>query len=158
MRRPLGDASALESVPLKLIIVAAVATMSVLPAAQALAGLENREFARRAEVQLDLIVTTAQVLTVQGPGNVRTINLDFMSDGSLQLDRILVGGPAGGVNSSSVRLVLNNGAVMTRIAQDPTCAICSPSMTGLVLYQASMELRMAAVLENRTTLIIVEAL
>lgn len=157
MRGIPADAAGLESIPLKLIIVAVVATMSVIPAAQALTGLENREFGRRAEVQLDLIVTTAQVLTVQGPGNVRTITLDFRGDGSLQFDRLCIGDPIGGTNSSSVRLVLNNGAVLTRIAQDPPCTICSSSMACFVSDRNCIDLRMASVLDNRTTLVIVEA-
>ena len=151
-----ADTAGLESIPLKLIIVAVVATMSVVPAAQALTGLENREFARRAEVQLDLIVTTAQVLTVQGPGNVRTISLDFRGEGSLQFDRLCIGDPMGGTNSSSVKLILNNGAVLTRIAQDPPCTICSSSLACFVSSQDCIELRMAALLDNRTTLVIVE--
>ena len=157
MRGIPADTAGLESIPLKLIIVAVVATMSVVPAAQALTGLENRDFGRRAEVQLDLIVTTAQVLTVQGPGNVRTISLDFSGEGSLQFERLCIGDPLGGPNSSSAKLVLNNGAVLTRVAQDPPCTFCSSSMACFVSSLDRIELRMAAVLDNRTTLVIVEA-
>lgn len=157
MRGIPADTAGLESIPLKLIVVAIVATMSVVPTAQALTGLENRDFTRRAQVQLDLIVTTAQVLTVQGPGNVRTISLDFSGEGSLRFERLCIGDPMGGANSSSVKLVLNNGAVLTRIAQDPPCTICSSSMASFVSTQDCIELRMAALLDNRTTLVIVGA-
>lgn len=151
-----SDDSGLESIPLKLMIVAVVATMSVLPAAQALTGLETREFARRADLQLDMIVTTAQVLTVQGPGNVRTLALDFTTDAQLGLHELRVGDRIKSPNSSSVILVLNNGAVMGRVASDPPCALCSRNMATLIVRQPDFDLRMVAVLENRTTVVLVE--
>ncbi len=150
------DIAGVESLPMKLIIVAVVATMSVVPAAQALSGLENREFARRSEIQLELIVTAAQVLTVQGPGNARTLSIDFSTNGKLGFDRFTIGDRVGGPNSSSVILAFNNGAVMIRIADDPGCVICTSDMVGLTCTQCEFNLRMVAVLGNRTTLIVVE--
>lgn len=155
MRRLRNDTGGLESLPLKLIIVAVVATMSVLPASQALSGLENREFARRAQIQLDLVVRTAQVLAVQGPGNVRTINLDFTTNGKLSFERITIGDRVGGANSSSCVLVLSNGARMIRVATDPGCIICSHSMLEFESTHAKFDLRMNAALDNRTILIVV---
>ncbi len=157
MGNPADDLDGLESLPLKLAIVAVVATLSVLPASQALAGLENREFARKAELQLNLIVTTAQVLTVQGPGNVKTISLDFESHGELGFDRLTVGDRPESANSSAVRLTLNNGAVMARTATDPPCVLCSGSKTAFVSMQGAIDLRMTAELDGDTTVITVEA-
>jgi hypothetical protein len=150
------DDQALVSIPLKLIIVAVVATTAVLPAAQALAGLESREFVRRAEMQLDRVVTAAQVLTVQGPGNVRTLSLDFTSAANLEFEELRVGDRRGGSNSSCAILILSNGALMTRVATDPTCDICSRDMTAFVASQLVFDLRMVAVLHNGTTVIQLE--
>ncbi len=147
---------ALESIPLKLIIVAVVASMSVLPAAQALAGLEAREFVRRAEIQMDRVVTAAQILTVQGPGNVRTIGIDFRSGADVKLEELRIGDRPGGPNSSCVLLTLSHGGVMTRVAADPPCVICSKDGTTFVASQPAFELRMTAVLDNRTTVIRLE--
>ncbi len=152
-----SDVAGLESLPLKLAIVAVVAALSVMPAAQALAGLEDRDFVRTAEVQLNLVVTTAQILTVQGPGNVRTIGLDFRSEGRLGLSQLCIGDELGGLNSSAVILVLANGAVMVRVANDPPCVLCSPTKSGFLASQDVLDLRMSAEFDNRTTLIIVEA-
>ena len=157
MRDLSGDFAGLESIPLKLAIVAVVATLSVMPATQALSALENRDFQRRAEIQLNVVVTTAQVLTVQGPGNVRTISLDFRSEGRLVFEQLCIGDAIGGANSSVVRLTLSNGAVMINVARDPPCIICSSARTEFVSNQVSIYLRMASELDNRTTIVIVEA-
>ena len=155
MRRRFGT-DALESIPLKLIIVAIVASMSVVPAAQALVGLEGRELVRRAEMQLDKVVTVAQVLTVQGPGNVRTLEMDFRSGTKLSFLELRAGDRLGGPNASSAILVLSNGGIMTRIARAPECSMCSTDLTAFVAYQPLFDLRMTAVLDNRTTVVMLE--
>lgn len=150
------DDRALESLPLKLVIVVVVATMSVLPAARALAGLEDREFARRAGLELDRIVTAAELLTVRGPGNVRTISLDFSSDGGLSYQNLTAGDRQGGPNASGVVLRLSNGARITRLAEDPQCVLRSVEGDALVATQPRFDLRMAAVLEGGMTVIVLE--
>lgn len=150
------DVRALESVPLKLIIVVVVATMSVLPAAQALAGLESREFVRRAEIQLDRVVTAVQVLTVQGPGNVRTLSFDFRSEGGLAFEELRIGDRMGGPNSSCAILRLSNGGVIARVASDPPCAACSTHMEAFVATQPLFDMRMTATLGNEMTVILLE--
>jgi len=147
---------ALESIPLRLIIIAIVASMSILPAAEALDGLETREFLRRAEIQLDRIVTTAQILSVQGFGNVRTIRLDFSSGSDLGLDELRVGDKPGGSNVSSAVLVLNNGGLLAKTATNPPCQISSRGMTALVCRMTTLDLRMTATMENGTSVIVVE--
>jgi len=150
------DDRALESLPLKLSIVAVVASMSVLPAAKALDGLETREFVKRVEMQLDRVVTAAQILTVQGPGNVRTLSLDFRSAANIAFEQLRVGDRPDGPNSSSASVLLNNGGIMTRIATDPGCVICSENRTAFVAGQPEFGLRMTAVLDNRTIIVLVE--
>jgi len=150
------DDRALEALPLRLMIVALVASMSVLPAAQALSGFEDREFMRRAEMQLDRLVTASQILTVQGPGNVRTLSLDFTSSGRLAFDRLRVGDRPDGPNASGVIVLLNNGARVTRLAMDPACTLCSKDGSVFVSTQPAFDLRLTALMENRTILVRLE--
>jgi hypothetical protein len=70
------DIGALESLPLKLMIVAMVACMSVIPAGQALDELRDRDYVARAKLQLETVISAAQMLMIDGPGGVRTLRLD----------------------------------------------------------------------------------
>ena len=150
------DCAGLESIPLKLMIVAVVASLSVIPASQALQGLENRDFVRRAGFGLELIISTAQTLTTEGPGSVRTISLDLRGDGSLRPDRLTIGDRVGGPNASSTVLRLANCATIVRSAADPPAMIIGPDRTALVTSSFVLDLRMSAMLGNRTVYVLVE--
>jgi hypothetical protein len=137
-------------------IVAVVASLTVIPASHALQGLENRDFVRRAGLGLDMIISTAQTLTTEGPGSVRTVSLDLRGDGSLRPDCLTIGDRAGGPNASSVVLKLVNGATIVRSAADPPAMIAGVGRTALVTSSLLIDLRMSAMLENRTVYVLVE--
>ncbi len=151
------DCAGLESIPLKLMIVAVVVLLSVIPASHALQGLENRDFVRRAGIGLEMIISTAQKLTTEGPGSVRTIHLDLGGDGSLRPDRLTIGDRAGGPNASSAILTLANCATIVRSATDPPAMISGPAGAALVTCSFVLDLRMSAMLDNRTVYVLVEA-
>jgi len=150
------DCGGLESIPLKLMIVAVVASLSVIPASRALQGLENRDFVRRACLELELIIATAQMLTTEGPGSVRTITLDFRGDGSLRPDSLTIGDRVGGPNASSAVLRLGNCATIIRSASDPSTMIIGPGRTAFATSSFVLDLRMVAMLGNRTVFVLVE--
>src|SRR5512137_3042702 len=111
------DCSGLESLPLKLMIVAIVAALSILPAADALSTLKNRDFLQRAESQLARIAATAEGLAISGPGNVRTISVDLSSDGSTRFYQLVLGDDADGSNASALVLELSTGSRMIRMLE-----------------------------------------
>ena len=113
------DQSALEALPLRLLIVAVVAGLSVVPAASALQTLQDRSFLDRCAVQLESIVNTAQVISLEGFGSMRTIDLDFRSDGSLRMNRLGIGGGWMDPTLSSVVLELSSGRKLIRSADEP---------------------------------------
>ena len=150
------DCAGLESIPLRLMIVAVAASLSVIPASHALQGLENRDFVRRAGLGLEMIISTAQTLTTEGPGSVRTVSLDLRGDGSLRPDCLTIGDRAGGPNASSVVLSFDSGASIVRSATDPPAMITGAGRTALVTSSLLLDLRMSAMLENRTVCVLVE--
>ena len=113
------DRNALEALPLRLLIVAVVAGLSVVPAANALQTLQDRSFLDRCAVQLESIVNTAQVISLEGFGSMRTIDLDFRSDGSLRMNRLGIGGCWAEPTLSSVVLELSSGRKLIRSADEP---------------------------------------
>ncbi|MCU0852888.1 MAG: hypothetical protein MUC90_06550 [Thermoplasmata archaeon] len=152
------DESALESIPLRLMIVAVVVSMSVIPASQALENLRDGDFVRRAEAQLDLVVSTAEVLAIEGPGGVRTIELDFRSEGSLRFRSMVVGDSVDGPNVSAVVLRLSNGGTIVRTADSPTIMMISGSGGGLTIASSYCCLRLSCEVSGACPRILAESI
>ncbi len=151
-----GDRDGLESLPLKLMIVALVATMSVVPASQALESFKNRDFVARAQLELESIISAAQTLTIEGPGSVRTLHLDFRGDGSMAFDRLSIGDGRGGPNISSVVLRMTGGGILASTADEPAVWMTSTSMTSLTVDSPRCDLRLCARLDGRTAYVLAE--
>ena len=150
------DDSALESMPLRLMIVAVVVSMSVIPASEALETLRNGDFIRRAETQLDVIISTAEVLAIEGPGGTRTIELDFSSEGSLRFQSMVIGDYDDGPNASAVVLRLSNGGTIVRSADDPMVTMSSGGPAGLFIASSSCRLRLSCELADTCPRVLVE--
>lgn len=150
------DCQAVESVPIKLVIVAVVVSLSVVPAAEALDVLRNRDLVRRAAMELEELVTVAQVMAIQGPGNVRTLSVDLRGDGSLRFDMLTIGDSGRGPNVSSAILRFTNGAIVTRSANEPPVWLRSASGGALIVDHPIFELRLESVLEHRVLSIVAE--
>jgi len=141
-----ADVAGLESLPLRLMIVAVVASMSVVPAARMLDTLEDKEFVDRAKLQLENIVAAAQLLSVEGPGGVRTLSLDFSGRGDLRFRSLVLGGESGSANMSSVQLLLSSGSRILRTATAPEVWLVSPEGAALEVSSPVFELRLSALL------------
>ena len=151
-----NDRDALESLPLKLMIVAVVASLSIIPAGQALEGFRNRDLVTRAQLELESVISAAQTLMIDGPGGVRTLHLDFESSGSLAFDHLTIGDGRGGPNMSSAVLHLASGSKLIRTATEPEVWMTSESGNTLVIDTPACDLRLSAQLENRTAFVLVE--
>jgi len=151
------DNAGLESLPLKLMVVAVVASLSIIPAAEALDGMRAREFIRKAELQLATIVACVETLTVEGPGNVRTISLDFSGDGRVGFSHLTIGDAKDGANVSSIILELRNGALIIKMADQPPVWMCSSAGISLQISSPVLDLRMSSLLSNQTDYVLVEA-
>lgn len=145
----------MESIPLRLMIVAVVASVSIVPAANALQTLEDKEFLRRAGAQLDMVVACAQVVAIQGVGNVRTLELDFSGDSSIRFARLSFGDFEGGAYMSSVVLELSTGAKLVRTCSDPAVWICSGTFGPLEVSTQAFDLRLETELHGRALCVVV---
>jgi len=150
------DNAGLESLPLKLMVVAVIASLSIIPASEALNGMRTRDFVRKAELQLATIVGCVETLAVEGPGNVRTISLDFRSEGTVGFLRLSIGDEKGGANVSSIILELRSGSRIIRTVDQPPAWMCSSSGRTLQTDSPIFELRMSSLLSNQTGYILVE--
>ncbi len=151
-----SDDRGLESLPLKLMVVAIVASLSIIPATEALDSLRGKDFERRAEVQLAQIVSCAKLLAVDGPGNVRSIALDFSGQGRERFSRLLVGDALDGRNSSSVVLELCGGGVIIRSVDQPPARLCSSQGGRLEISSPITGIRMTSVRADNSIFIVVE--
>lgn len=156
---PMGfskDHDALESLPLRLLIIALVAGMSVVPAAQALEALEDRDFLSRAGIVMDKVVHTAQMLSMQGPGASRTVELDLSSGGSLRAVRLVVGDSPEGPYANVLVLELSSGAKMVRMALDPPVRMSSQFGAGLEVGSERFSLRLETHMADGPCIVLVE--
>lgn len=150
------DSSGLESLPLKLMIVAVVASLSIIPASEALDSLQVRDLARKAELQLDLIIGTAQVVGIEGPGSVRTLDLDLDGGTRMRFASLSAGDHKGGPNMSSIVLRFAGGGSTVRSASDPPVWMTGLDGESLVVDIPKFKLRLSCVLDNRTCHILLE--
>jgi hypothetical protein len=150
------DTRGVESLPLKLIIVAVVATMSVVPAADALNALRDKDFLRRAEAQLEELVWTAEVVSLEGPGSSRTVVLDFSSDGGIRFDRLTVGDHRDGPNQTAVRLVLSTGSSIVRITDMPPVPMSGPDGGAVVVQSTTATMTVRCAIEDGVQRVLVE--
>lgn len=134
-------------------IVAIVASLSIIPAGQALEGMRNRDFFRKAELQLQTIISTAEILAINGPGNVRTIALDFSGGGSVRFERLLIGDTRGGANMTCVILTTTSGGAMIKTANEPEVWLTSPDRQRLESLVPTFDLRLTSVIMDSTAYI-----
>lgn len=151
------DYAGLESLPLKLMVVAVVASLSIIPAAEALNGMRTREFIRKAELQLAAIVACVETLTVNGPGNIRTLSIDLRSEGSTGFSRMTIGDAKDGANVSSIILELRGGAFIIKTVDRPPAWIRSSSGESLQVSSPLIDLRMSSLLDGEEEYVLVEA-
>jgi hypothetical protein len=137
-------------------IVAVVTSLSIIPASEALDGLRVRDFARKAGLQLDLIIGTAQVVGIEGPGSVRTLDIDLDGGTRMRFESLYVGDHRGGSNMSSVVLRFVGGGSTVRSASDPPIWMTGLDGEGLVIDTPRFKLTLSCMLDNRTCSILLE--
>jgi len=137
------DTRALEALPLRLLVIAIAAGLSVVPAAEALESLRDRSFLQRCEVQLDAIIGTCQMISMEGYGAVRTVSLDFRSEGRLRMASLMIGDSWAEPGMTSVVLELTSGGKMIRTASEPAVWITSADHEGLRIDSESFSLRLS---------------
>jgi hypothetical protein len=155
--RLIGDTRALEALPLRLLVIAIAAGLSVAPAAEALESLRDRTFLHRCEAQLDTIIGTCQMISMEGHGAVRTLLMDFRSEGRLRMASLAVGDGWGEPGMTSVVMELTSGAMMIRTASEPAVWITSEDHEGLRVNSQTFCLRIAVGGSSSLPMIVCEA-
>ncbi len=155
--RLIADTRALEALPLRLLVIAIAASLSVVPAAEALESLRDRSFLQRCETQLDTIIGTCQMISMEGPGAVRTLLMDFRSDGRVRMASLSVGDGWREPGMTSVVMEFTSGAMMIRTASEPAVWITSEDHKGLRVNSQSFCLRVAVGNYSSLPMIVCEA-
>jgi len=151
------DTRALEALPLRLLVIAIAAGLSIVPAAEALESLRDRSFLQRCEVQLDAIIGTCQIISMEGYGSVRTMSLNFGSEGRLRMASLMIGDSWAEPGMTSVVLELTSGGRMIRTASEPAVWITSTNHEGLRIDSESFSLRLAVGYSSSVPVVVCEA-
>ena len=152
------DARAVESLPLRLLVVAVVAGLSIVPAAGALDALRDRSFLDRCSVQLRTIVSTAELVAMEGIGAKRSMRVDLTSDGTLRATELEIGGGPGEPTRSSAILELSSGRLLICQADEPFTWLASPAYERLVTRSTAFTLVMTASESEGQRLVVCEVL
>ena len=150
------DGDALESLPLRLMIVAVVAGMSIAPAAEALKTLANQGFIQRCEAELDGLIRSSQSVLMEGSGSSRVLGLDFASEGSMYVEMVAIGGERGGPYMACVMLLLSNGNSIIRSATAPPVWLASSDLGRLEVRSERFDLSLTWELQDSGPVIICE--
>ena len=154
----LSDCHALEALPLRLLIIAVVACLSIVPASDALESLRSKAFLQRCETQLEMAVRTSQLISMEGYGAARTVQLDFRSEGDLRMRSVTMGGGWGEPSMSSVILELSSGSRLIRTAVEPAIWMATENGTGLTLQAEMFDLRLTSASIEQGPLVVCEAM
>jgi hypothetical protein len=154
--RPAWGREAVETIPLRLMVVAVVAGLSVIPAADALQALKDRSFLDRCSIQMETIVATAQVVSLEGIGARRTVELDLRSEGDLRADVLRIGGCWMDPYMSSVVLELSSGRDIIRQAKEPFVWLASDSQGQFSTRSVLLRLCMTASEQDGQRLVVCE--
>ena len=150
------DKRAVEALPLRIVIIAIIAAVSIVPAADALESLRQSEFLKRAEHQLDVITSTAETLVMEGPGSARTLALDFGSYGRARFSLLILGDALGEPGMARVMLVLSTGSKMLSIADDPPAWIRGEGGSRLIIQTPVFDLRLECTLDGGMDYVLVQ--
>lgn len=123
-----SDDAGLESLPLRLMIVAVVAGLSIAPAAGALQALQDRSFIHRCEIQMETLIGASQTVLMEGLGAKRTVDVNLFSDGSLRVTMVRIGDEWGSPYMASVLLELSSGRRLIRSATEPSVWLASDGL------------------------------
>ncbi|MCU0860337.1 MAG: hypothetical protein MUE55_07125, partial [Thermoplasmata archaeon] len=118
--------------------------------------LRDKDFLRRAEAQLEELVWTAEVVSLEGPGSSRTVVLDFSSDGGIRFDRLTVGDHRDGPNQTAVRLVLSTGSSIVRITDMPPVPMSGPDGGAVVVQSTTATMTVRCAIEDGVQRVLVE--
>lgn len=151
-----SDCRAVEAIPLRLLVVAVVASLSVIPASGALDALRDRSFLDRCVVQIETIVATAEVVALEGEGSRRSVDVDLTTDGSLRMSRLAIGGGPDDPARSSVILELSSGRRLIGQVDEPFAWLASPYHEGLVTRSTEFTLLLTASESGNGMLVICE--
>ena len=152
------DCHALEALPLRLLIIAVVACLSVVPASDALESLKDKAFLQRCETQLEMAIRTSQMISMEGYGAARTLQLDFRSEGDLRMRSVTMGGGWGEPCMSSAILELSSGGKLIRTALEPAVWMATEDGTGLTMRAEMFVLRLTSASVEQGPMVLCEAM
>ena len=150
------DDNGLESLPLRLMIVAVVAGMSIAPAAEALKTLTSQSFLQRCEAELEGLIRSSQSVLMEGAGSSRMLGLNLASDGHVRVEMVAIGGERGSPYMACVMLHLSNGNSIIRSAIAPPVWLASSDLGRLEVASDRFDLSLTWSLHESGPVIVCE--
>ncbi|MCE5296723.1 MAG: hypothetical protein LLG16_06430 [Euryarchaeota archaeon] len=131
----IGDRSALEGMPLKLVIISMLIALTVPTVYGALGNFEEVTVTNSLKNEVEELASIVQDLIMMGPGNQRTVTVSVPSDGSF----LTIGG-ASRSDMMSIGYGTKGGEVVRYYLTDPNVLFVTPTIGGLVIEGPGCEM------------------
>jgi hypothetical protein len=141
----LTDRKAVEGMPLKLLIVALLISISFPYVWQALTYYDTTVMVEEAAVEANQIKAAATSAYLGGEGNVRNIHVRLRPSMTGLSPAIEIGGPPGSSLSRTIRVLTDHGPVCTVPLDDPAIEIRTLTEDQVRLEKGDTELVLRAI-------------
>jgi type II secretory pathway pseudopilin PulG len=152
----LRDRSGIEGLPLRLMVVALLISLTLPIALGTLQGFEEQAQVRAGMRLAEQIGAAATSAYTSGEGNVRVVKLDWPEVPQRLAMSLMLAGSAGSVQSSRVDVVLNGEISGQHYLSDPLVRLVSANSTRLEIVPGCQELRLSCFVEAENAYVLVE--
>jgi hypothetical protein len=129
------DRSALEGMPLKLVIISMMIALAVPSVYAALGNFQDVTETNTLKNKAEEIASIVQDLVMRGPGNQRTVTVSVPSDGSF----LTIGGTTRS-EMMSIGYGVKGGEIIRYYLTDPNVLFITPETKGLVIEGPGCEI------------------
>ncbi|MFA5312341.1 MAG: hypothetical protein WC375_03350 [Methanomassiliicoccales archaeon] len=129
------DRSALEGMPLKLVIISMMIALTVPTVYGALGNFEEVTVTNSLKNEVEELASMLQDLIMMGPGNQRTVKVSVPSDGSF----LMIGGTTRS-EMLSIGYGVKGGEIVRYYLTDPNVLFVTPRSEGLMVEGPGCEI------------------
>ncbi len=152
----LSDRNGIEGLPLRLMVVALLISLTLPIALGTLQGFQEQAQVRAGMLLAEQIGSAATSAYTGGEGNVRVVKLDWPESQEGQAPRLRLAGPVGSLLSSRLDIIVNGEVSGQHFLSDPLIQLVSVDSMRLEIDPSCKELRLSCVVEAESIYVLVE--
>jgi hypothetical protein len=153
----LSDRSGIEGLPLRLMVVTLLISLTLPIALGTLQGFQEQTLLREGMRLADLIGSAATSAYTSGEGNVRLVELDWPEAQPSPSIKLMLAGPEGSLLSSRLDVIVNGETSAQRFLSDPLVQLVSIDSRRMEIGPSCQGLRLSCIVAEGAAYVLVEA-